>query len=265
MKKIVLSLLCLMAAGTLSVKAQVENKKIVDTRSENTVLTVVDQMPEFPGGLEAMAKFLSSNLRYPPRAEEMGIKGRVTCQFIVETDGSITDVRVVRGVDPDLDREAMRVIKAMPKWIPGKKDGKPVRVRFTSPVNFTLAEPVKQASEVKSETTPNAAPSEHAVLEMVEQMPSFPGGDTAMANYLRENLRYPPEAEEMGIKGRVTCSFIIEPDGLVTNVKVERGVDPNLDNEAVRVLYRMPNWIPGKSGGKPVRVRYTCPINFTLQ
>lgn len=123
-------------------KVMSEEKVIVEEKheveEEKVIHTIVEQMPSFPGGDAALAKFLSSNLRYPPRAEEMGIKGRVTCQFVVETDGSITDARVVRGVDPDLDREALRVIKSMPKWIPGKQNGKSVRVRFTCPINFTL-------------------------------------------------------------------------------------------------------------------------------
>ena len=106
---------------------------------------------------------------------------------------------------------------------------------------------------------------EKVIHTIVEQMPSFPGGEAALAKFLSSNLRYPPRAEEMGIKGRVTCQFIVEADGRVTHVKVIRGVDPDLDDEAVRVIYRMPNWIPGKKEGKPVRVRYTCPINFTLQ
>jgi len=123
-------------------KVMSEEKVIVEEKhekeEEKVIHTIVEQMPTFPGGDAALMKYLSSNLRYPPRAEEMGIKGRVTCQFVVERDGSITDVKVVRGVDPDLDREAVRVIKSMPKWIPGKQNGKSVRVRYTCPINFTL-------------------------------------------------------------------------------------------------------------------------------
>ena len=106
--------------------------------TDNRISTIVEQMPSFPGGDAAMSKYLSTHLHYPPEAFKNRIQGRVTCQFVVETDGSITDARVVRGVDPDLDREALRVIKSMPKWIPGKTKGLPLRVRFTCPINFTL-------------------------------------------------------------------------------------------------------------------------------
>ncbi|MDD3788907.1 MAG: energy transducer TonB, partial [Petrimonas sp.] len=98
----------------------------------------VEDQPLFPGGNAAMMKFLSDNIKYPVIAQENGIQGRVICNFVVERDGSITDVQVVRGVDPSLDKEAIRVIQQMPKWKPGSQRGKPVRVRFTLPVLFRL-------------------------------------------------------------------------------------------------------------------------------
>lgn len=102
------------------------------------IFVVVEEQPEFPGGNAAMMKFLSDNIRYPVIAQENGIQGRVICNFVVERDGSITDVQVVRGQDPSLDREAIRVIQQMPKWKPGKQRGSAVRVRFTLPVVFRL-------------------------------------------------------------------------------------------------------------------------------
>ena len=102
------------------------------------IFVVVEQQPEFPGGNAAMMKFLSDNIRYPVIAQENGIQGRVICNFVVERDGSITDVQVVRGVDPSLDREAVRVIQQMPRWAPGKQHDSAVRVRFTLPVVFRL-------------------------------------------------------------------------------------------------------------------------------
>lgn len=104
------------------------------------IFVVVEENPEFPGGNSAMMKFLSDNIKYPVIAQENGISGRVITTFVVERDGSITDVQVVRGVDPSLDREAIRVIQTMPKWKPGKQRGSTVRVRFTLPVVFRLAQ-----------------------------------------------------------------------------------------------------------------------------
>lgn len=102
------------------------------------IFVVVEEQPEFPGGNTAMMKFLSDNIKYPVIAQENGIQGRVITNFVVERDGSITDVQVVRGVDPSLDKEAIRVIQSMPKWKAGKQRGSAVRVRFTLPVVFRL-------------------------------------------------------------------------------------------------------------------------------
>ena len=105
---------------------------------ENVVFVVVESMPAFPGGDAALMKYLSDNIKYPVIAQESGIQGRVICQFVVNRDGSIVDVEVVRPVDPSLDKEAIRVIKSMPRWTPGRQRGKAVRVKYTLPVNFRL-------------------------------------------------------------------------------------------------------------------------------
>ena len=105
---------------------------------ENKVFDVVEQMPKFPGGDAALMKYLSENIKYPVVAQENGVQGRVTVSFVVERDGSITDVKIVRSVDPSLDREAQRVVRSMPKWIPGKQNGSAVRVKYNVPVQFRL-------------------------------------------------------------------------------------------------------------------------------
>ena len=104
----------------------------------NKVFDVVEEMPSFPGGQGALMAFLSSNIKYPVVAQENGVQGRVIVGFVVEKDGSISDVKVMRSVDPSLDREAQRVVKAMPKWKPGKQNGSAVRVKYTVPVVFRL-------------------------------------------------------------------------------------------------------------------------------
>ena len=106
---------------------------------ETKVFDVVEQMPSFPGGQNALFEYLSKNIKYPVVAEENGVQGRVIVTFVVERDGSITDVKVAKSVDPSLDKEAMRVVRSMPHWIPGKQNGSAVRVKFTVPVTFRLA------------------------------------------------------------------------------------------------------------------------------
>lgn len=105
---------------------------------ETKVFTVVEQMPMFPGGDAALMSYLANNIHYPTVAAENGVQGRVVVGFVVERDGSITDVSVLRGVDPSLDREAMRVVKSMPRWTPGKQNGSAVRVKYQVPVAFRL-------------------------------------------------------------------------------------------------------------------------------
>lgn len=105
---------------------------------ENKVFDVVEQMPSFPGGQSALMQYLANNIKYPVVAQENGVQGRVVVSFVVERDGSITDVQVVRSVDPSLDREAQRVVKSMPRWIPGKQNGQAVRVKYNVPVSFRL-------------------------------------------------------------------------------------------------------------------------------
>jgi protein TonB len=137
------------AIGTFDVKGNDEEagevlkakEVIADEKpkeEETKVFDVVEQMPEFPGGQAALLKWISDNIKYPAIAEENGIQGRVVCTFVVERDGSVTDVQVARSIDPSLDKEAVRVLKKMPKWIPGKQNGSAVRVKYTVPVTFRL-------------------------------------------------------------------------------------------------------------------------------
>jgi protein TonB len=105
---------------------------------ETKIFTVVEQKPMFPGGDGALMGYLRDNIHYPTVAAENGVQGRVVVGFVVERDGSITDVNILRGVDPSLDREAMRVVKSMPKWTPGKQNGSAVRVKYQVPVSFRL-------------------------------------------------------------------------------------------------------------------------------
>lgn len=131
-------------ASTEELGQQVEIKYVPveveeEEPEEQTIFEVVEEMPEFPnGGQAGLMQYLAKNIKYPTIAQENGTQGRVVCQFVVNKDGSIVDVKVLRSVDPYLDKEAVRVISTMPKWKPGKQRGKPVRVKYTVPVMFRL-------------------------------------------------------------------------------------------------------------------------------
>ena len=107
-------------------------------QGKDKVYDIVEVMPQYPGGMPELMQYLAKNIKYPIQAQKKGIEGRVTVRFIVEKDGSISNVTVVRHIHPLLDKEAVRVIKAMPKWSPGMLNGKPVRVKFNIPVAFRL-------------------------------------------------------------------------------------------------------------------------------
>ncbi len=122
---------------------------------------------------------------------------------------------------------------------------------------------VLKAKEVIADEKPKE--EETKIFDVVEQQPEFPGGQAALLQWISENIRYPQIAEENGIQGRVICTFVVEPDGSITNVQAVRKVDPSLDKEAIRVLKKMPRWNPGKQNGTAVRVKYTVPVMFRLQ
>ena len=115
-----------------------EKPQVIEQKVEAEIFTVVEEQPAYPGGEEARMKYLQESIKYPEEAKELGIQGRVFVTFVVEVDGSITDVRVLRGIGGGCDEEAVRVVKNMPKWIPGKQRGVPVRVQFNLPIKFTL-------------------------------------------------------------------------------------------------------------------------------
>ena len=238
----------------------------VATSKEDTVYQIVEEMPQYPGGEEAMMKYVADNIKYPQGAKDKNISGRVFVSFVIEKDGSVSNVKVVRGIGGGCDEEAARVIQGMPKWEPGKQKGKPVRVNYMMPIFFKLsddqpAEPVKKTNISKADMKPD----ENGVYQIVEEMPQYPGGEAAMMDYVAKNVVYPQEAQEKGISGRVFVGFIVEKDGSIGEVELLRGIGGGCDEEAIRVIKGMPKWKPGKQEGKPVRVSYQMPINFKLQ
>lgn len=249
----------------------------ISTDPSDLVFTVVEVMPEFPGGQGALLQFLAKSIKYPVIAQQNGIQGRVTCSFVVGKDGVIRNIEVIRGVDPSLDLEAARVISMMPKWKPGMQKGKEVSVKYTVPVTFRLQgkednKPTPlPAGEGDNEITvvgygeQKSADTSGQVFAIVEKMPQFPGGEKAINEFISKTLQYPVIAQENGIQGKVVCSFIINQDGSVTDAEVISGVDPSLDREALRIVSAMPKWTPGTQRGKAVRVKYTMPVTFTLQ
>ena len=235
--------------------------------SEDEIYDVADVSPKFPGGEQALASWLMEHLSYPEAAFDEGIQGKVLVSFVIANEGSVVMPKIAKSVHPLLDAEAMRVLLSMPKWSPGMKKGQPVYTRYTLPVTFRLAGESSEKKTAEDGASTNTSSQDYydEVLEMVEENPQFPGGEQALMAYLSQNLVYPRFAQENGLQGRVLIQFVVNKDGSVVEPSFLRSVHPILDAEAMRVTLNMPKWTPGKKDGKPVRVRFTMPITFTLR
>ena len=128
----------LVAVNQVDALARVAEEPAPVVLQQEKAYRVVEYMPEFPGGMNSLLDYIAKNIKYPEEAQKKGINGRVILQFIVNTDGSLSDFKIIRGVDPQLDAEALRVVKSMPKWTPGKDKGKVVPVYYTVPISFGL-------------------------------------------------------------------------------------------------------------------------------
>ncbi len=246
----------------MKVQSQVEGGASGNSE-DSEIFQVVEEQPMFPGGMGEMMKFLQQNVKYPKEAQDQGKQGRVIVQFVVNKDGSISNDTIVRSVDPLLDAEALRVVRSMPNWTPGKQRGKEVRVRFTLPVTFRLdggteskSAEIKQVAKVPTQGD--------EIFNVVEHQPEYPGGMGELMKFIQRNIRYPKEAQDQGKQGRVIVVFVVEKDGSITDAEVLKPVDPLLDAEALRIVNMMPKWTPGKQRGKEVRVRFTIPVTFRL-
>ncbi len=231
---------------------------------QDSVFIAVEHMPEFPGGTSAMTKWVMKNLSYPESAAYKGIQGNVICSYIIEKDGSVSDIQVVRSIDPALDEEAKRVLMNLPKFTPGRHKGKEVRVKCSVPVRFTLSGNHSDNAPTPPSTTqkPERNADPNFVYDTAEYMPQFPGGELSLIKWVSENIKYPENAKKNGIQGRVPCKFIVNADGSVSDVQIVRPVEPELDAEAIRVLQTLPKFTPGTIDGKAVRVRYSVPVRF---
>ena len=251
----------------------VSNISCISSGNKEEIHQVVEEMPEFPGGMQQCMYFLSTNIKYPEEAIQKNIEGRVIVQMVIKKDGSIADAKVVRHVDPLLDAEALRVVNLMPKWKPGKVKGEAVNVKYTLPVWFRLSLPdtkTKDSTYVKGGVEYTVLKvkeqkDENGVYHICDVMPEFPGGMAACMKFLAENINYPEDCKKGGIQGCVIAQITIEKDGSISQTKIMRSVHPSLDKEALRVINSMPKWIPGKHEGQNVACRYTFPVLFKLK
>lgn len=234
-------------------------KELLSQGDENAIFTVVESPPRFKGGDEARIEYLTTNIAYPEKARNDKVEGTVYITFVVEKDGSISNVKILRGIGAGCDEMAIKVVSQMPPWEPGMQRGEPVRVQFTMPIKFTLEGKEDGVSESSKSI------GEKEVFTVVEEPPVFPGGDEAKSTYLANALVYPESAKKNGAEGTVYVTFVVEKDGKVSSAQVLRGIGYGCDEAALNAVISMPAWKPGMQRGKPVRVRFNMPIKFSLE
>ena len=252
---VVIVLMCLCTKYGFANQVDKTEEISLSSMSDNTdkIHEALEDMPEFDGGQTLMMEWLSKNITYPEQAIIDGIEGRVIVRFIVEKDGTVSTPMILKGVCETLDNEAKRVVLSMPKWKPGTTQSTPMRSYVTLPITFKLRtdKPV-QSVEDKIETE-------------YDQIAEFEGGKLGIMRYLFSNLDYPMEALDHGVYGRVWVGFVVEKDGSLSNVTVEKELNKWLDNEAVRAVSAMPKWSPAMKDNQPVRTYYRLPIDFSIR
>lgn len=224
-----------------------------DTIPGERIFTFVEKPPTFPGGDEQLAKYLGRSIRYPKPAVVAEKTGTIFVSFVVTDEGEVKDVHTLGAAKGyGLEEEAIRVVKLMPKWNPGKQNGQNVNVQFNLPIRFTLG-----SEEPKGKKEVYAA---------VDVAPAFPGGQNALVQFLAKNYHIPADAK-VKLAGDIMVSFIVDENGNITDVKkVNRVQDPvGIDfqpysDEAIRVVKTMPKWTPAKKNGKNVAMQLALPI-----
>jgi TonB family protein len=223
---------------------------------------------------KVMLERIQDNLVYPAEAKANGVEGVVVVQFVVETNGKIDDIRVVRGPGSGTGEEAERIVREhfSDGWLPGKQRGKKVRVQFNLPVKFRLDD------QEEAEEQPDLEPVYGEVFKVVQEMPRYFSGsceelpkhqrkdcaNEAMLARIYDHMRYPEEALQQGKQDVAVVQFIVSPDGKITSIKVVRDPGFGMGAEAERLVreHLSTKWVPGKQGGRPVPVQFNLPVKF---
>ena len=222
-----------------------------------------------------MADFIAANLQMPPEAKAQGVGGVVIMEFVIEKNGMVGEVKPLKDPGMGLGTEATRVINLLKtkkiKWPPAENEGKKVPFRYTVPISFNLNLP----EGVKSVSSEKESKPASDILDIAEVMPRYAGCDTItndsidctfmkVVSHVKANLKYPDEAFKNRVQGQVVTEFVVDTDGSIKNAMVKKGIGSGCDEEVLRVIGLMPNWIPGMQSGKPVKVRMTLPILFQI-
>ncbi|EGK00723.1 hypothetical protein HMPREF9455_02997 [Dysgonomonas gadei ATCC BAA-286] len=243
--------------------------------------------PQFPGGEAGLYKFIESNTRYPYLLLKIDMEGDLDIKFNVDKNGVVQDVEITRGFDPVADDEVIRMVKAMPRWIPATHSGQPVKMDQKLTISFKADDNLKKRAKEQREKEPNdnfyigsliinetdlsgidsgeVAPGVISQSDtLLNRSPQFPGGKDALEAYLKSNLKYPKRAIQMGIEGRVIFNILISEQGEISRIALFKGIFRDCNEEAFYLIKKMPKWIPGLKDGKPAPMEVMLPIPFVL-
>lgn len=218
----------------LSIQLCAQNNK------PDSVYVIVETPPKFPGGEDAMMQFIGKEIVYPAKAKENGISGRVVVSFIINIDGSISDIRTLKSLGWGCDEAVVEVIKAMPKWTPGTQKGVPVRVQFNLPVVFQLG----SGNESRKV--------------------AYRKGEKALQIRIQSLLQYPDKALKNGVEGAVEVLASINSSGKITGSKIVKGLSKDCDKEARRIVNQLDDFVPAQKNGRAVKSKLLIIVVFKL-
>jgi len=244
MKKPLLIIALLIA----TIAAQAQNKDAA--KKDTTIYTAADvEVPaEYPGGLPALYKYFGEKIIYPLSARNANLQGKVYLGFIIEKKGSISNLHILRGLSPDVNAEAIRVMADAFRWAPAKNGGQPVRQEMSIPITFSI----------NTDTLAEVMPPH-------EKPADYPGGMPEFYAYLAKKLKYPAKTKADKVEGTVYITFIVEKEGFITSVRVQKSLSTETDAEAVRLISNSRAWNPALGKDKmPVRQKFTVPVKFSL-
>lgn len=208
-----------------------------------------DVLPQFPGGENNLATWINTHIAIPYIPLRNDTSVTVIVHFTVQPNGKLSDIAIQQPGFRQLDKAVIDLITAMPTWRPGYLRDKPVPIRFSLPINLHLGNTLRKPYDVP---TPE-----------VSNMPAFHGGGKALAYFIRKNLRYPDEARKAGLSGAVTVEFTVLSNGAVANVfTTGNAIGYGLEEEAIRIVEKMPRWQPAVLDGKPITAKHKIVIRF---
>ncbi|MDE7345898.1 MAG: energy transducer TonB [Muribaculaceae bacterium] len=251
----------------------VEQEQVLADSTEIAKDNNVSKVPEipatFPGGIKALYKYLNKEVKYPRKAKENNVEGRVLVKFVINEEGCVTKPSVIQSVSPELDAEALRVVKSFPKWNAAWDDGKRVPYYYVLPIQFRIPRPIIEIPDSLVEpellfANLTEITKDNNVSKVPEIPATFSGGMKGLNKYIGKEARYPRKAAKNKVEGLVLVKFVINEKGYVTKPSVIQGVSPELDAEALRVVKSLPRWNAAWDDGKRVPYYYILPIQFRI-